>query len=242
MKGDGMTQQKHFESEFKELLSEIDSKLHEHLLKLNLKEGSPIFAKWFVEGHKPICGVQITYRMLFSIVDPPKRKELVKNYAEMIKNIFGKGYYFPDLKEAVERVFDDLIAERKAIMFGLQSQFLRYLWRLTHEAYQRIQEPLTERVTLPDNDMKDTDWSATIMLMDKEEQFEELNKDENRLVAEIFEKQFRDSLEPVQREIWKDFKDGCSIRYSEKRLNVPKTTVAEIRQNLEAKRKELEEN
>ena len=80
----------HFESEFRAILSEIDSQLHEHLLKINFEAGYPVFKKWLLlEGHKTICGVEATWEMLlFSIFDPQTRKRLVNNYAEKIQYIF----------------------------------------------------------------------------------------------------------------------------------------------------------
>jgi len=219
-------------------LKRINLELQDHLIKINFKKGLPVWTEHIERGGQIVCGVGRTIMFVCLILELKVTKELVKEYAQYLRDeIMGSSYDLGGLKEAVKWVLDyELVREQKAIMFGLQSQFWKYLGGLTERAYIRI---ITELPTMGEEYRDD---------FEKDEKTLELLEptilklfDEDVINRDLDEKLFRDSLDSQEKEIYDDWKAGHGVRHSAKKLNIDKDKIAKKRKEIEAAKRERDE-
>ena len=226
--------------DFKNKLQEINFELIEDFVKINLEKGFPVWVEHEKRGGQVVCGVGFTFMWLRSILNPEHEKELVRKYAQHLKEIMDSSYNLHDLKVAVKWVIDhDLVNPQKAIMFGLPGQFWAYLTDLTERAYVIVTEGLTKREEYRDDFEEIEDGEFKKMLPPTVIKLNE--EDERNTKAD--EKRWLDEQDLQDRKIWEDWKAGRGVRYTAKKLNINKNIVAEIRKKLnEDHQKRLEED
>jgi hypothetical protein len=220
---------------------DINDELIDHLTKINIEKGLPVWEEHRRREGQVVCGVGFTFMWVRSILKPEREKELVKKYAGRLKEIMASSYNLVDLKKAVKWVIDyELVNPQKAIMFGLPALFWAYLTDLTDRAYGIVTEGLTKRTEYRDDyeEIEDGEFKrmlpATVIKLNEQDERD----------REIDEKRWRDSLDPRDRKILEDWEAGYGVRYSAKGLGIKdKNVVAKKRKELKkSKRKKLDED